>query len=156
MSGPVLIAYDATPASAKAIREGATLLAGRPGLVLVVWKPRLAFDAIALPTSGIGLPAAPLDIRATLEAEDHLYDAARRAAEHGAQLAREHGVDAQPLVVADEPEIGVDETISTVASERGAQAVVVGGHAHGPIVGAIVRGVIKRAPCPVVVVRDRP
>jgi len=36
-SGPVLIAYDGTPAAEHAIREGGPLLAGRKALVLVVW-----------------------------------------------------------------------------------------------------------------------
>jgi nucleotide-binding universal stress UspA family protein len=51
--------------------------------------------------------------------------------------------------------IPIQETIVTVARERAAQAITVGSHAHGPIVGSIVRGVIRDAPCPVVVVRER-
>jgi nucleotide-binding universal stress UspA family protein len=156
MSGPVLIAYDATPASERALREGAALLAGRPALVLVVYKPGLAFEAITLPASSIGLPPAPLDIRTTLEVEERLYEGAQRAAEHGAELATNLGLQAEPLVVADEPDTPVDETIVAVARERDAQAVTLGSHAHGPIVGSITRGVIRDAPCPVVVVRERP
>ena len=155
MSGPVLIAYDASPASERALREGGALLAGAPALVLVVWKPELAFEAIALPASSIGLPPGPLDVRATLEAEERLYEAARRAAEHGAQIAREVGLEAEPLVVADEPDIPVHETILAVARERDARVVTVGSHAHGPLIGSIARGVIRDAPCPVLVVRER-
>jgi nucleotide-binding universal stress UspA family protein len=154
MSGPVLVAYDATPASERALREGAALLAGRAALVLVVYKPGLAFEAIALPASSIGLPPAPLDIRAALEAEATAYDNARRAAEQGAWLARELGLDAAPLVVADDPDVPVHDTIASVARERDAQAVVVGAHAHGPILGSVSRGVIRTAPCAVVVVRQ--
>jgi nucleotide-binding universal stress UspA family protein len=153
-TGPVVVAYDATPASERALRESAALLPGRPALVLVIWKEGLAFELIALPASSIGLPPAPLDIRAALEAEATAYDNARRAAEQGARLARELGLDAAPLVVADEPEVTTDETIVSIARERDAQAVVVGAHAHGPILGSVSRGVIRAAPCPVVVVRE--
>lgn len=155
MSGPVLIAYDASPASELALRESAQLLSGMPAVVLVVWKPGLAFEAIALPASSIGLPPAPLDIRTSLEVEERLYEAARSAAEHGAQLAKELGLEAEPLVIADEPDVPIQETIVAVAREREARAVSVGSHAHGPIIGSIARGVIRDAPCPVVVVRER-
>jgi nucleotide-binding universal stress UspA family protein len=154
MKGPIVIAYDATPASERALREAAALLTGRPAQVLVVWKAGLAFELIALPASSIGLPPAPLDIRAAMAAEEAVYEGARRAAEQAAQLARELGLDAAWLVVADEPEVPVDETIVAVARERDAAAVVVGAHAHGGILGSVSRGVIRSAPCPVVVVRE--
>jgi nucleotide-binding universal stress UspA family protein len=151
---PILIAYDATPAAERALREAAALFTGRPGLVLVVWKAGLAFELIALPASSVGLPPAPLDIRAAMEAEQTLYEGARRAAEQAARLARELGLDAQPLVVADDPDVPVDETIVSVARERGAQAVVVGAQAKSGILGNVPRGVIRTAPCAVVVVRE--
>jgi nucleotide-binding universal stress UspA family protein len=155
VNGPLLIAYDATPASERALRAAAELLAGRPALVLVVWKAGLAFEAIELPAASIGLPPAPLDVRTALESEERLYEGARRAAEHGAAVARELGLDAEPLVVADDPDTPVAETIVGFARERGAQAIAAGSHAHGPIVGSIVRGLIREAPCPVLVVRER-
>jgi nucleotide-binding universal stress UspA family protein len=153
-TGPIVVAYDATRASERALREAALLLAGRPALVLVIWKPGLAFELIALPASAIGLPPAPLDVRTALEATESIDDRARRAAEQAAQLARELGLDAAPLVVADEPEVPIPDTIVSVARERGAQAVVVGAHAHGPILGSVSRDVIRTAPCAVVVVRE--
>jgi nucleotide-binding universal stress UspA family protein len=155
VNGPVLIAYDASRASELALREAAELLAGRAALVLAVYKHGLVFEAIALPSSSIGLPPARLDLRAALEGEERLFDAARRAAEHGAQLARELGLEAEPLVVADDPDTPISETIVTVAHEHEAQAITVGSHAHSPIIGSIARGVIRDAPCPVIVVRER-
>ena len=153
-TGPIVVAYDATPASQRALREASSLLAGRRALVLVIYKPGLAFELIALPASAIGLPPAPLDVRAALEADESIYDRARRAAERAASLARELGLEAAPLVVADEPDVPVHDTIAGVARERDAQAVVVGAHAHGPILGSVSRGVIRAAPCAVVVVRE--
>jgi nucleotide-binding universal stress UspA family protein len=150
----IVVAYDATRAAERALREAAALLPGRPALVLVVWKAGLAFELIALPASAIGLPPAPLDIRAALAAERSAYEGALRAAEQAAQLARELGLDAEPLVVADDPDVPVHETIVAVARERAAQAVVVGAHAHGGILGGVSRGVVRAAPCAVVVVRE--
>jgi nucleotide-binding universal stress UspA family protein len=153
-TGPILVAYDATPASERALREPSSLLSGQPALVLVIWKPDLPFELIALPASAIGLPPAELDVRAVREADESIYDRARRAAEQAASLARELGLEAAPLVVADDPAVPVQDTIVSVARERDADAVVVGAHDHGPILGSVSRGVIRAAPCAVVVVRE--
>jgi nucleotide-binding universal stress UspA family protein len=78
-------------------------------------------------------------------------------AEHGAEVARQAGFDAEPLVVADEPETPVSETIVDTARRRDAQAVTIGAHGHGRIsealLGSTSRDVIRHAPCPVVVAR---
>jgi nucleotide-binding universal stress UspA family protein len=55
----------------------------------------------------------------------------------GAALARDLGLDAEALVVAEDPEIPVSDTVVRVARERGPSDV------------------IRHAPCPVVVVRQR-
>ena len=152
-SGPVLIAYDGSAAADHALREAAELLPGCSALVVTVWKQGLAFELIERPAASIGLPPAPLDVRTALDVEDSLFDGARRAAERAAALARDLGIAADPLVVAEDPEIPVDETLVRVARERDAKAVVVGAHAHGPILGSICRGVVRQAPCPALVVR---
>jgi nucleotide-binding universal stress UspA family protein len=48
----------------------------------------------------------------------------------------------------------VAETLVALARERDAQALVVGAHAHGGLLGATARAVIRAAPCPAVVVRE--
>jgi nucleotide-binding universal stress UspA family protein len=153
-SGPVLIGYDGTAASDHGLQAAAELLRERRALVVVVWKAGLAFELVELPASSVGLPPAPIDVRTALEAEHSVYEGARRAAERAAAVAREHGLETEPLVVAEDPEIPVDETLVRVARERDAQAVVLGAHAHGPILGSVSRGVVRSAPCPVLVVRD--
>ena len=155
-SGPIVIAYDGSRAAEHALREAGPLLAGRSALVLVVWKAGVAFELMELPTATIGLPPAPVDIRTALEIDQATYDNAQRTAEQGAQLAREAGFrEADPLVVAEEPEIPVAETIVTIAGERDAPAIVVGAHGHGRlgevILGSTSRDVIRRAEQPVVV-----
>jgi nucleotide-binding universal stress UspA family protein len=154
--GPVLIAYDGSPSSRHALQEAGPLLAGNAALVLTVWKQGLAFELLEPPGATLGLPPAPLDIRSALELDRELYEAAQRAAEEGAQLARDAGfADAEPLVVAEEVEVPVAETIVSIADERDVRAIVVGAHAHGRldeiILGSTSRDVIRRAQQPVLV-----
>jgi nucleotide-binding universal stress UspA family protein len=150
--GPVLIAFDGTPAAERAIRDTAALLGRRPAVVAVVWKAGLAFELMEVPTATIGLPPAPIDVRTAAEIDQHNYASARNLARQGAELARELGLEADPLVVAEDPETPIAETIVSLAKERDAQAVVVGPHRHGPLLlGSISRDVVRHAPCPVVV-----
>jgi nucleotide-binding universal stress UspA family protein len=157
MGGPILIGYDGSPASRHAVSEAGALLAGHPALVVVVWKQGIAFELQELPTVA-GLPGAPVDVRTALEIEDALYERSRRLAEQGAQIAREAGFQAESLVVADEVDVTIAETLVKMARERDAQAIVVGAHGHGRmseiLLGSTSRDVIRRATCPVVVVRE--
>ena len=152
--GPVLIAYDGTAAAERALRETSELLPGRKALVVVVYKTGLVFELVELPTARAGLPPAPLDMRNALEVDRSLLEAARRGAEQAAATARELGLEAEPLVVTEDAEIPVDETLVSLARERDAQVVIVGAHKHGPILGRITRGVVRNAPCPALVVRE--
>lgn len=150
----VLIGYDGTRAAEHALRETAGLLGGHTALIVVIWKTGLAFELIELPTSSVGLPPAPLDVRTALEADQALYEGARRAAERAAQLARTLGLDAEPLVVAEDPETEVAETLVQIARERDADAIAIGAHSRSGLLGSTCRAVIKTAPCPVLVVRS--
>jgi nucleotide-binding universal stress UspA family protein len=154
-SGPVVIGYDSTAAALQALAEAAALLRGREALVVTVWKAGLGFELVALPASSIGLPPAPVDVRTALDIERGQFEAAQRAAEQCAEHARRMGLEAQPLVVADDPETPVSETLVRVAKERDAAVLVVGAHAHGPVLGGIARAVVRDAECPVLVSRER-
>jgi nucleotide-binding universal stress UspA family protein len=148
--GPLIIAFDGTPAAERAIRDAAVLLGRRPAVVAVVWKAGLAFELMERPTATVGLPPAPIDVRTALEIDEHTYEMARDLAGQGAALARELGLEADPL--AEDPETPIAETIVSLAKERDAQAVVVGPHRHGPaLLGSVSRDVVRHAPCPVVV-----
>jgi nucleotide-binding universal stress UspA family protein len=150
--GPLIIAFDGTPAAQHAIRDAAALLGRRPAVVAVVWKAGLAFELMERPTATIGLPAAPIDVRTALEIDERAYESARSLARQGAELARELGLEAGPLVVAEDPDIPIAETIVSLAKERDAQAVVVAPHRHGPVLlGSVSRDVVRHAPCPVVI-----
>lgn len=156
-SGPVVIAHDGSPDSEQAIRQTGPLLTGRPAIVVVVWKAGLGFELVAPGPTVTGLPPAELDIRTALDADRTLYEHARQLAQQGAALARAAGFAAEGLVVADDIDVPVSDTIVRVARERDAQAIVMGVHVHGrgdaAVVARITRDVIRQAPCPVVVVR---
>src|SRR4051794_21170331 len=89
-TGPVLIAYDGTEAADHAVREAGALLAGRPALLLTVWKEGLGFELVessAVP----GVVPAPIDVRPAIEIDEASRERARRTAQRGAELALESG-----------------------------------------------------------------
>jgi nucleotide-binding universal stress UspA family protein len=156
-SRPVIVGYDGTPASERALRETAALLAQHPVLVVVVWEAGKAFDLATLPIRGFEPPPTVLDIRTGFELDQAMYEAAQRTAQHGEALARAAGLDVESLVVADD--VTVADTLIRLAREFDSRAMVVGAHGHRPLsellLGSTSRDVVRRAPCPVMVVRDQ-
>jgi nucleotide-binding universal stress UspA family protein len=156
-SGPIVIAYDGSPAAERAVREAGSLLAPRPALVVFVTKEGLGFELIELPAVTVGLPPAALDIRTAMEVDEAMHERAQRLARTGAALARDAGFDAEGLAVAEEVHVPVAEVIVRVARERDAQAIAIGAHGHSRlgevVLGSTSRDVIRHATCPVVVAR---
>ncbi len=154
-SGLVIIGHDGSTTSEHALREAAALLAPGRALVVVVWEAGAAYEWMELPAATVGIPPAPIDMRTAAEVDRALYERAQRLAEQGAATAREAGLDAEPLVVADD--VTVADTLVRLAEEREAQAIVVGAHRHGRLsellLGGTSQGVIRKAPRPVLVVR---
>lgn len=149
----VVVGFDGSPAAERAVREAGALLAPRPALVVVVWEAGRAFDLVDIPAGVLESPPATLDVRTALELDEALYESAQRLAQHGAALAREAGLDAEGLAVADE--LAVADTLIRLVEEQHAQAVVVGSHGHGELrellLGSTSRALLQHAPCPVVV-----
>jgi nucleotide-binding universal stress UspA family protein len=147
----VIIGYDGSEASGRAVIEAAALLGRRKALVVTVWEPGAAYAAVTPPS----IPPAPVDFRLAHEYEEALYQGARHLAEQGAQRAVEAGFDAEGLAVADD--MTVAATLVRLATERDAPCVVVGSHGHRALrevlIGSTTRQVIQTAPCPVVAVR---
>jgi nucleotide-binding universal stress UspA family protein len=154
-SGPIVIGYDGSPAAEHALREAGELLGPRPALVVVVWEAGAAYEMVEVPSATDLLPA-PIDIRTAVELDQAMQERAQRLAQHGADIAREAGFDAEGLAVADE--LTVADTLVRVAKERDAQALVVGAHGHSALIervlGTTSQSVVRHAPCPVIV--DRP
>ncbi|WP_214364460.1 universal stress protein [Pseudonocardia sp. H11422] len=156
LRGPVLIAFDGTPASRRALHDAAVVLAPRPAVVVVVWEAGRAFDLADIPSRALEPGLAPIDMRTAVELDQAMYRQARRLAKQGAALARKNGLDATGRVVADDRT--VPDTLVEVASELDAQTLVLGAHGHGTLsellLGSTSRAVLEKAPCPVMVVRD--
>jgi nucleotide-binding universal stress UspA family protein len=148
-SGPVLIAFDGSPTALRALREAAELFAPRAGLVVVVWEAGAAYDFATIPSASLELPPAQLDLRRAAELDQALYADAERLARHGAAVARSLGMPADALAVADE--LTVSETLVRIADD-------VGRHDHSALhdvlVGSTAKGLLRQAPCPVLVVRS--
>jgi nucleotide-binding universal stress UspA family protein len=158
-TGPIVIGYDGSAAAVNAVREAGELLAGREALVVVVWKEGLGFEQIEHPTASTGLRPATVNVGAALEVDQRLFEAAEHLAEGGAALATEAGFEAVGIAVADEIEVPESQTLVRIAGERDAAAIVVGAHGHGKLsevlLGSTSTEVVRNAPCPVVVARER-
>ena len=161
-AGPVLIAYDGSDLAEHAVREAAAVLAQRRVLVVCVWEEGMALivEPTAIdPGGGVSPIVAPIDMRAAAEIDDTLADRARRIAQHGAEIARQLGFDAEGLAVADEPGASIAKTLVQLATERDAPAIVVGAHGHGrlaKLLGSTSRDVLHHSTRPVLVVRKQP
>jgi nucleotide-binding universal stress UspA family protein len=152
----VVVGFDGSPAAERALRESAALLRPRRALVVVVWEAGRAFDLMELPSVSLDLPPAGLDVRTAFEVDQAMYEQAQRLAQQGAALARELGLDADSLAVADE--VTVPDTLLRVAKEHDSAAVVVGSHGHSTLgeilLGSTTHTLLKQADRPVIVVRD--
>jgi nucleotide-binding universal stress UspA family protein len=152
----VVIGYDGSPVAERALEEAAGLLAPRTAVVVVVWEAGRAFEAPVWSIPTVDVPVPTVDLRTAFELDQAAYAAAERTAQQGAGRARSMGLPAESLVVADE--VSVADTLVRVAEEQDAPAVVIGAHNHGALsevlLGSTSRDVLRRAPCPVVVVRE--
>jgi nucleotide-binding universal stress UspA family protein len=153
-----VIGYDGSSAAQHAVREAGTLFPGRAALVLSVYKRGAGFELVELPTATVGVPAAPVDIRAAMEIEEAVRERAQRVAQQGADVARRAGLEADGLAIADELPVPVWETIVRTAADNDALAIVVGAHNRGrlaeALLGSTSRDVVRHATRPVVVVRE--
>jgi nucleotide-binding universal stress UspA family protein len=74
----------------------------------------------------------------------------------GTAVARSLGMPPDALAVADE--LTVSETLVRIADDVDAAAIVVGRHDHSALhdvlVGSTAKGLLRREPCPVLVVRS--
>ena len=144
---PVVIGFDGSPSAERALCDTAALLEGHAALIVVVWDPNLPFELLQH-----SVTLAPIDVRTGLEINKVEQEQAQRLAEQGAELARERGLEAEGLAVADD--ITVAETLVRLARERHASAIAIGLHGHRSfrelVMGGTARDVIRSSPCLVI------
>jgi nucleotide-binding universal stress UspA family protein len=150
--GPLVIGYDRSDAAREAIEDAAVLFPGRKALVVHAWS-----SPVRRSVAGSWLLSTPVDEVQQLAASlDEMYggDAEELAAE-GAALARDAGLDAEPVVL--ESDRGVWRTIAALAEEREAAAIAVGSRGRGAmkaaILGSVSSGLVRVARRPVLVTR---
>ena len=151
---PTLIAFDGSAAARQAVAAAASLLKPRATLVLTVWEAALASTAVGSQPDVAMTPA--VDPSTVLAFEDALSGHAERVANEGAELARSLGLNAEPLAIAEVRDIS--RTIVEVARDYTAATIVVGSRGltglRARFEGSTSKGVVKHAPCPVIVVHD--
>jgi nucleotide-binding universal stress UspA family protein len=155
-TAPILIAYDGSEPARHAVRKATELLGSRPALVATVWEEALAYGSTAMPSTGVDLQPVPVDVGRAQEVAEELEAHAGRVAEEGAELARSDGLRAEPLALAGDASAA--DAIVELARERGAAAIVIGSRGltglRARLEGSTSSGVVKHAPCPVLVVHD--
>lgn len=150
---PIIIGYDGSELSDRAIDAAARLFTDREIVVVTVWEQDKAWVTIADPAT---LAMVPIDIRVGNEMERALVETAQGIARQGAERATAAGLKAEPQVVADS--VTVAETLVRVAGEHDADAIVIGSHGHlalaEALFGSTTRELLKHSRLPVVVVRQ--
>jgi nucleotide-binding universal stress UspA family protein len=144
--GPLLLCYDGSEDAAYAIRRAGDLFTGRHSLVLTVWEPTSAWSGA---TDGI-VDVVALDLAAVTRAG--------RVADEGVRIAREAGLQAEPLAV--EAAGPVWKTIVEIADRHDAQTIVLGSRGLTGVRSALLQSVssaaVHHADRPTLIVRRPP
>ena len=148
-TGPVLIAYDGSEASAEAIARAAPLLATRRAQVVRVWD---SLAGLLLHTDIQGLTGTMREAAEEVDSED-ANNAAAIAAE-GAELARKAGFEADACALRERPNIW--PALLEHADKLDAQVIVVGSRGLGGVksalYGSVSSGLLHHSHRPLLVV----
>jgi nucleotide-binding universal stress UspA family protein len=147
-SAPVLICYDRSEDSRRAIVVAGSLFAGREAIILHVWTP---FAMIAAAYGGrVSLPSYD---------DRELQKAALVLSKEGTRIATEAGLVARAEIAQSTHE-GTARTILTIADERDAALIVTGARGLSAfksfVLGSVSHGVVQHAHRPVLVVPPPP
>lgn len=134
--GPVLLCYDGSDGSRRAVEWTGLLLPGAEAIVLYLWKSPAV--------TGVFAPAAHAGMAQHAEA--------LALASEGVELARAAGLDARPLAAGIGPSW---QSILAIAHTEGARLIITGARGLSgarAMLGSVSRGVTEHASVPVLVV----
>jgi nucleotide-binding universal stress UspA family protein len=147
---PVVICFDGSEESRRAASEAGRLFPGARALVLHVWQS--IESTMAYRYSAAGLTGALKEAMDELEASGQA--AAEAVAEEGAQLARQAGLEAEPVAV-EAPE-HVWSTVVDLLERRDASVAVMGTRGLGPVesraLGGFSNAVVHHSRRPVLLI----
>jgi nucleotide-binding universal stress UspA family protein len=145
-----LIAYDGSEFAKGAVAEAAKqLTAGRRAIVLTVSEP-----LGGIPYFGAaGAPVEPESVEGLIDAAK---ESAQKVAEEGTELARDAGLDAEPLVAIGGP---IWNLIVEAADQQGADLIVIGSRGRSGIahllLGSVAAAVAQHSKRSVLIAHPR-
>jgi nucleotide-binding universal stress UspA family protein len=146
----VLICFDGSDDAIAAVATAGEVVGPRAAVVLTVWEPVTSW-AHYDPATILSAPLSRLASNA-LELDEIARDVAREQAEHGCELARKAGFQAEARVEQGKPW----RVISEVAGELGAHVIVIGarglGRVESMLLGSVSSAVLHHSKRPVLVV----
>ncbi len=144
--GPLLLCYDVSEASARAIDAAGELLSPAEALVLHVWESWVAHAPALAGASGSVMGVAA-------ELDELAHDQSTDVSARGAETASLAGFEARGI---SEPAEGpLWRTVLDAADQHGSPAIVLGSRRHGPVsaaLGSVSNGVVHHSDKPVLVV----
>ena len=150
--GPVLVAYDGSPAADEAIAVAGRLLPGRPALVVHAWESPLRHSLSGRALSGI--PATEIN-EFTVDFETWMREMAEATVADGVGQARQAGLEASGEAV--ESSSTVWRVLTATAETRDATVIVAGSQGHGRVasvlLGSVSAGLVHHAERPVLIIR---
>jgi nucleotide-binding universal stress UspA family protein len=147
---PVLLCFDGSENAIAAIAKAGVMLAPRSAVVLTVWEPVRSWEPYD-PATVVSAPLSRL-ASSSLGIDEAVRDLARERMEHGIELAKHAGFQAEGRLEEGKPWRTICQTAEALATEP----IVVGARGRGPVesalLGSVSSAVVFHAKRPVLVV----
>jgi nucleotide-binding universal stress UspA family protein len=146
--GPLVLCYDGSEDASHAIQHAGELFAGRRALVVTVWRP-------AVGLGGLGVAGETAGMVDLFELDQVAAEYGARVADEGVRIARDAGLEADPLVV--KAAGSVWKAILETADQHDAASIVMGSRGltglRSMLLGSVSNGVVHHAERPALLVR---